>query len=110
MRKPRTGTANTELNGLSKQWRQLDAPANELEGLLLTKYHIFENVKTGIQNIACSQYVLPLRSSQAQRHLMLMRYPVPHNVSHHIDYITPGITLMTGGNDEKIRKRLIGRR
>jgi len=31
-------------------------------------------------------------------------------VSHHIDYITPGIKLMTGGNDEKIRKRMIGRR
>lgn len=41
---------------------------------------------------------------------MLRRYHVPHNVSHHIDYITPGIKLMTGGNDEKIRKRMIGRR
>jgi tripeptidyl-peptidase I len=31
-------------------------------------------------------------------------------VSHHIDYITPGIKLMTGGHDEKVTKRTIGRR
>jgi tripeptidyl-peptidase-1 len=31
-------------------------------------------------------------------------------VSHHIDYITPGIKLMSGGYDEKIAKRMVGRR
>ncbi|CAP61812.1 uncharacterized protein PODANS_5_2840 [Podospora anserina S mat+] len=41
---------------------------------------------------------------------MLHRYHVPHNISHHIDYITPGIKLMAGGYDEKIVKRMVGRR
>lgn len=31
-------------------------------------------------------------------------------MSHHIDYITPGIKLMSGGYDEKITKRMVGRR
>lgn len=31
-------------------------------------------------------------------------------MSHHIDYITPGIKLMSGGYDEKIVKRMIGPR
>jgi tripeptidyl-peptidase-1 len=31
-------------------------------------------------------------------------------VSNHIDYITPGIKLMSGGYDEKITKRMVGRR
>ncbi len=38
------------------------------------------------------------------------RYHVPHNVSHHIDYITPGIKLMSGGHEEKILKRKADRR
>ena len=38
------------------------------------------------------------------------RYHVPHNVSHHIDYITPGIKLMSGGREEKVLKRKVGRR
>ncbi|KAK4154514.1 peptidase S8/S53 domain-containing protein [Chaetomidium leptoderma] len=76
----------------NKQWIQFDAPTREVEELLLTKYHVFENLETGVKNIACSQY------------------HVPHNVSHHIDYITPGIKLMSGGYDEKIAKRMVGKR
>ncbi|EAQ90246.1 hypothetical protein CHGG_02181 [Chaetomium globosum CBS 148.51] len=70
------------------QWIQFDAPAHEVEDLLHTRYYTFENLETGVTNIACSEY------------------HVPHNVSHHIDYITPGIKLMSGGFDEKITKRM----
>jgi hypothetical protein len=49
-------------------------------------------------------------SSTTEHQPTLLRYHVPHNVSHHIDYITPGIKLMTGGQGEKITKRMIGRR
>ncbi|SPQ24197.1 5c144f50-d437-4163-8e69-cc08c50b03a7 [Thermothielavioides terrestris] len=76
----------------NKQWIQFDAPVHEVEELLLTRYHIFEHLETGIKNIACSQY------------------HVPHDVSHHIDYITPGIKLMPGGYEEKVLKRMLGRR
>lgn len=92
-----------------KQWLQFDAPAHELEELLLTKYHIFENLATGVQNIACSQSVCFFCPSWAHR-LTRTRYHVPHNVSHHIDYITPGIKLMSGGHEEKVLKRKVGRR
>jgi tripeptidyl-peptidase-1 len=51
-----------------------------------------------------------LLSSTTEHQPTLVRYHVPHNVSHHIDYITPGIKLMTGGHDENITKRMIGRR
>ena len=35
---------------------------------------------------------------------------MPHNISHHIDYITPGIKLMSSGYDEKVMKRMLDRR
>ncbi|KXX79833.1 Tripeptidyl-peptidase sed1 [Madurella mycetomatis] len=76
----------------NKQWIQFDSPAREAEELLRTKYHVFEHIETGVRNVACSEY------------------HVPHNVSHHIDYITPGIKLMSGGDDEKVAKRMHGRR
>lgn len=43
-------------NGLTEQWIQFDAPVKEVEALLLTRYHIFEHLETGIQNVACSEY------------------------------------------------------
>ncbi|KAK4234765.1 peptidase S8/S53 domain-containing protein [Achaetomium macrosporum] len=76
----------------NKQWIQFDAPVREVEELLLTKYHIFEHAETGARSIACSQY------------------HVPHDVTHHVDYITPGIKLMSGSYDEKITKPMPGRR
>ncbi|KAK3306236.1 peptidase S8/S53 domain-containing protein [Chaetomium strumarium] len=76
----------------NKQWIQFDAPVREVEELLLTKYHVFEHAETGARNIACSQY------------------HVPHSVTHHIDYITPGIKLTAGSYDDKIMKRVHHRR
>ncbi|KAK4663786.1 uncharacterized protein QC763_502840 [Podospora pseudopauciseta] len=80
--------------GLSgnKQWIQFDAPVQEVEKLLFARFHVYEHPESGVTNIACSEY------------------HVPHNISHHIDYITPGIKLMAGGYDEKIVKRMVGRR
>lgn len=49
------GLLTWDLIGPLRQWIQFDAPVHELEDLLLTKYHIFENTETGVQNIACSQ-------------------------------------------------------
>ena len=92
------------------QWLQFDAPAHELEDLLLTRYHVFESLKTGVKNIACSQSVFLLFSLLTMLANSQTRYHVPHNVSHHIDYITPGIKLMSGGYEEKVMKRAVTRR
>ena len=35
---------------------QFDASAEELESLLNTKYHIFENTETGQTTVACDEY------------------------------------------------------
>lgn len=47
------------VNGASlstnKQWVQFDAPAENVEELLSTKYHIFEHEATGGSNIACDE-------------------------------------------------------
>ncbi|KAK4161699.1 putative protease [Cladorrhinum sp. PSN259] len=76
----------------NKQWLQFDAPVKEVEQLLFTRYHEFEHAESGVVNIACSEY------------------HVPHDVSHHIDYITPGIKLMSSGYDDKTMKRMLERR
>lgn len=51
------------------------ASASELDDLLQTKYHEYENARTGGRTVACSQY------------------HVPTTVKEYIDYITPGIRL-----------------
>ncbi|KAM7187718.1 Pro-kumamolisin, activation domain containing protein [Naviculisporaceae sp. PSN 640] len=67
----------------NKQWIAFDATVEEAEKLLLTDFHFFEHVESGIKNIACSEYHLP-------RH-----------VTKHVDYITPGIKLMAAGYGDK---------
>ncbi|KAK4214897.1 Pro-kumamolisin, activation domain-containing protein [Rhypophila decipiens] len=74
----------------NKQWIQFDATVEEAEKLLMTDFHFFEHVESGVKNIACSEYHLP------------------HQVARHVDYITPGIKLMAGGQEHKapaIRRR-----
>lgn len=61
----------------NKQWIQFDAEASEAEELLKTKYHRYEHVGTGTRNIACEEY------------------HIPSHLQDHIDYITPGIKLVT---------------
>jgi tripeptidyl-peptidase-1 len=82
---------------VNKQWLQFDAKAKEVEGLLKTKYHVYEHTATGKANIACEQY------------------HVPEAVQEHVDYITPGIKLFaTGGkgaarhDPKKYEKRTFG--
>jgi len=61
----------------NKQWIQFDALVSDAERLLHTTYHLYEHDESGIQNVACSQY------------------HVPRAVQQHIDYITPGIRLLS---------------
>ena len=56
---------------------QFDATALEVEALIDAEFHHFEHVPSGRTSIACDQY------------------SVPHHVKEHIDYITPGLRLLT---------------
>lgn len=60
----------------NKQWLAFDASNKQMESLLHTEYHEYEDLKTGGVMPACDQY------------------HVPKHVQQHIDYITPGIKLM----------------
>ncbi|KAJ5273032.1 hypothetical protein N7478_008157 [Penicillium angulare] len=79
---------------VNKQWIQFDADASELEELLRTEYFLYSHSETGRPHVACREY------------------HVPHSVSDHIDYITPGITLRevtkTGRVSNGLRKRSMG--
>ncbi|OTA99876.1 hypothetical protein M426DRAFT_247598 [Hypoxylon sp. CI-4A] len=66
----------------NKQWVQFDAPVKQVEDILLADYHVWEHWDTGVKNIACDEY------------------HVPKLIKEHIDYITPGITLMGYGNTQ----------
>ncbi|EFX05394.1 alkaline serine protease [Grosmannia clavigera kw1407] len=59
----------------NKQWLQFDAPAAEVEDLLLTKYYVFEHSGSATRDVAAEHYHLP------------------HEIRDHVDYITPGIRL-----------------
>lgn len=58
--------------GLSgnKQWIQFDAPAEDVEKLLYTRFHVFEHAESGVKNIACSEYVLLSASLTANKKLI----------------------------------------
>ncbi|KAH9221158.1 Pro-kumamolisin, activation domain-containing protein [Leptodontidium sp. 2 PMI_412] len=59
----------------NRGWLAFDATTEEAEGLLHTKYHIYEHETEGHMIPACESYHLP------------------QNIQQHIDYITPGIKL-----------------
>lgn len=67
-----------------------------MEGLLRTEYHHFEHLPSGKTTIGTDEY------------------HVPHHLSGHIDYVTPGLKLLTSGSrsrgDERqiIEKRTFG--
>lgn len=63
----------------SDKWIAFDATVETVERILLTDYHVYEHLETGIKNVGCEQY------------------HVPKDVQSHIDYITPGIKLMSHG-------------
>ncbi|CZT06100.1 related to serine protease [Rhynchosporium graminicola] len=59
----------------NRGWLAFDATTEEAEGLLHTKYHIYEHESEGHMTAACESYHLP------------------KNIQDHIDYITPGVKL-----------------
>ncbi|KAG4436952.1 hypothetical protein IFR05_007565 [Cadophora sp. M221] len=59
----------------NRGWLAFDAATEEAEGLLHTKYHLYEHESEGHMTTACESYHLP------------------QNIQQHIDYITPGIKL-----------------
>ncbi|KAK0625070.1 Pro-kumamolisin, activation domain-containing protein [Bombardia bombarda] len=78
---------------INKQWIQFDAAVEEAERLLFTDYYMFEHQGSGVKKVACSEYYLP------------------HHVVPHIDYITPGIKLIsTDFYGKKLIKRKNRRR
>ncbi|KAK8133413.1 hypothetical protein PG984_005425 [Apiospora sp. TS-2023a] len=70
---------------LNKQWIQLDVPVRQAEGLLAADYHIYEHEDGGAQTVACEEY------------------HVPKHIQEHVDYITPGIRLMSLGDTHEPR-------
>ncbi len=97
-------TTNTSPSGIdrkrvsqsiNKQWIQFDATAEELEALVLAEYHHYEHMETGKSNIGCDEY------------------HVPQHVQDHVDYITPGLKLVTpsvrpGATKLELEKRTFG--
>lgn len=65
----------------NKAWFAFHATTQQMENLLHTEYHEYEDVRTGGVMPACE------------------RYHVPTHVQEHIDYITPGIKLMAPHSD-----------
>jgi len=62
---------------VNKQWMQFDAKVEVLEALVKAKFHEYKHVDTGAIHVACTEY------------------HVPQHVRKHIDYITPGINLIS---------------
>ncbi|KAH6676397.1 putative alkaline serine protease AorO [Halenospora varia] len=76
----------------NKQWMQFDTTTAELESLLQTKYHVYENSDSGKSTIACDSY------------------HVPAHIQEHVDYITPGIKIFAPSKREpsSLDKRTFG--
>ena len=80
---------------VNKQWIQFDAPVHEVENLLQTEYFHYEHLASGKSNIGCD------------------RYHVPGYLTEHVDYITPGLKLLTpsmsrNGDRKTLEKRIFG--
>ena len=75
----------------NKAWLQFDASIEEMEQLLQTKYHYFEHFNGGRKHIGCEDYKIPAALSE------------------HIDYVTPGVKLLSTraiGDIEKKKRNL----
>lgn len=75
----------------NKQWMQFDTEVEVLEALVKAKFHEYEHVESGATHVACDEY------------------HVPAHIQEHIDYITPGIKLVStkGASSQKnaLKKR-----
>ncbi|RKU41457.1 hypothetical protein DL546_002597 [Coniochaeta pulveracea] len=87
--------ADRILQSVNKQWLAFDVPVHRAEEILHTQYYIYQHTESGIHNIACPDY------------------HVPRHVQAHIDYITPGIRLLSAGYKDKqmtsIRRQAVKR-
>lgn len=77
----------------NKQWLQFDATTAEAEELLQTKYHFYEHLSTGKNNIACDEYVSdsPFPRIQLTRHSQIPRSRA-RQASHRLRYSGPEAT------------------
>ena len=76
---------------VNKQWIQVEASVGEVENLIQTEYYHYEHIGTSKTNIGCD------------------KYHVPEHVSKHVDYITPGLKLLTPSMPKHdIEKRTFG--
>lgn len=66
----------------------------EVENLLQAEYHHYEHAQTGRTNIGCDQYDFTgsrlICAADNEN-----RYHVPAHVQKHVDYVTPGLKLLT---------------
>ncbi|KAL8637835.1 MAG: hypothetical protein Q9228_004943 [Teloschistes exilis] len=78
----------------NKQWLQFDAETLEVENLLQAEYHHYEHAQTGRTNIGCDQYDFTgsrlICAADNEN-----SYHVPAHVQKHVDYVTPGLKLLT---------------
>ena len=72
---------------INKQWIQFEASVAEVEELINTEYYHYEHYQTGKTNVGCDEY------------------SVPTHLQEHIDYITPGLKLLTPSVPREPEKR-----
>jgi tripeptidyl-peptidase-1 len=56
-----------------RNWFKVNVTVEEAESLLKTQYHVYTNVQTGKDHLACDEYSVPI------------------HIKEHIDFITPTI-------------------
>ena len=74
----------------NKAWLAFHAPSKQVESLLHTEYHEYEDLRTGGVLPACD------------------RYHLPKHIQKYVDYITPGVKLLAPSNklgENSIQKR-----
>ena len=71
----------------NKQWLQFEASVAEVEALINAEYYHYEHYQTGKTNVGCDEY------------------SVPAHLQEHIDYITPGLKLLTPSMPREPEKR-----
>jgi tripeptidyl-peptidase I len=70
----------------SKQYVKFNASLDEVERLLQTKYHVYQDAETGSENFACEEYY------------------VPQAVQEHIDFVMPTLHIAYKPHRTKLRE------
>ena len=85
-------TRNVSHSPLTNNGFNSTPPVAEVERLINTEYYHYEHLQTGKTNVGCDEY------------------SVPSHIREHIDYITPGLKLLTPSHPRggKIEKRIFG--